>query len=144
MLIVSQDSFDILLSLGLETFSDNPPIWPTSYPGFSPQKVVPPHPFFREKPWGRGCPFGFFTHLYPVVPALLKNCCAGPDWEILFICHLYKAIDEKIISFLVLIFSDLRYCAATCDGSSLSAALCFSHNVFSSCLASSCTWLLLI
>ena len=27
----------------------------------------------------------------------LKNCCAGPDWGILFTCHLYKAIDEKIM-----------------------------------------------
>ena len=31
-----------------------------------------------------------------MVLALLKNCCAGPDWGILFTCHLYKAIDEKI------------------------------------------------
>ena len=58
--------------------------------------------FFREKPWGRGYPFGFFTHLYPVVLPLLKNCCAGPDWGILFTCHLYKAIDEKIMVTAVL------------------------------------------
>ena len=32
----------------------------------------------------------------------LKNCCAGPDWGILFTCHLYKAIDEKIMVTAVL------------------------------------------
>ena len=42
-------------------------------------------------------PFCFFyTHFYPVVPALLKHCCAGLDQGFLFICHRYKAIDEKI------------------------------------------------
>ena len=42
-----------------------------------------------------------YTHFHPVVPALL-NCCAGPDWGILFTCHLYKAIDEKIMVTAVL------------------------------------------
>ena len=71
LLIVSQDSFDILFSLSIETSSDNPP-------------------------------FGFFTHFHPVVLPLLKNCCAGPDWGILFTCHMYKAIDEKIMVTAVL------------------------------------------
>ena len=40
--------------------------------------------------------------LHPVVLPLLKNCRAGPDWGILFTCHLYKAIDEKIMVTAVL------------------------------------------
>ena len=97
LLIVLQDSFDILLSLGTETFSDNPPIWPTSFPGFFPQKVVPPHPFF----WGKS-PGEEVAHLASLRTYIqwsshfLKTAARGPDWGILFTCHLYKASDEKI------------------------------------------------
>ena len=62
----------IFLSLSIETSSDNPPIW-----------------------------ILYALLSMPVVPALL-NCCAGPDWGILFTCLLYKAIDEKIMVTAVL------------------------------------------
>ena len=60
------------MSLSIETSSDNPPIW-----------------------------ILYALLSMPVVPALL-NCCAGPDWGILFTCLLYKAIDEKIMVTVVL------------------------------------------
>ena len=97
-----------------------PPFGQPCPQGFSLKGWSRPTHFLREKPWGQGYPFGFFTHLYPVVFPLLKNCCAGPDWGILFTCHLYKAIDEKIMVTAVLMMDSkvarlvLLFCCCCC------------------------------